>query len=57
VLNMVNATQFKNLFGIDILRQFNPLPFELKEARRMWTEYLEYRKDRKPGEEYEVVKQ
>jgi len=54
---MVNATQFKNLFGIDILRQFNPLPFELKEARRMWTEYLEYRKDRKPGEEYEVVKQ
>jgi hypothetical protein len=55
VLNMVNATQFKDLFGIDILKQFNALSFEMKEAQRMWTEYLEYRKDRKPGEEYEVV--
>ncbi len=55
VLNMVNATQLKDLFGIDILKQFNPLPFELKEAQRMWTEYLEYRTDRTPGEEYEVV--
>jgi tetratricopeptide (TPR) repeat protein len=56
VLNVIGAIQFKDLYGIDILKQYNALPFEMKEAERMWAEYLEYRKDRKPGEEYEVVK-
>lgn len=55
ILNLVNAIQFNVLFGVDMSKQFNALPFELKEAQRLWTEYLEYRKDRKPGEEYEVV--
>lgn len=55
VLNLVNAIQFKELYGVDILKQYNALPFEMKEAERMWAEYLDYRKDRKPGEEYEIV--
>jgi len=56
ILNLVNAIQFKDLFGIDLIKQFNALPGEIKEANRMWEEFLEYRKDRKPGEEYEIVK-
>ena len=55
VLNIVNAIQFKDIYGVDFLKQFNALPFEMKEAERMWTEFLEYRKDRKPAEEYELV--
>lgn len=55
VLNMVNAIQFRDLYGIDLLKQFNAFPYEVKEAERMWTEFGEYRKDRKPGEEYEIV--
>lgn len=55
ILNLVNAIQFKDLYGIDTLAQFNALPTEMKEAERMWAEYLDYRQDRKPGEEYEIV--
>jgi len=55
ILNIVNAILFKELYGIDVLKQFNALPLEMKEAERMWAEYLDYRKDRKPGEEYELV--
>ena len=55
IYNMVSAIQFKELYGIDVLKQFNASPSERKEAERMWAEYLEYRKDRKPGEEYEMV--
>lgn len=56
ILNIVNAIQFKDLFGVDLIKDFEPLPFELKEAERMWEEYVEYRTDRSPGEEYELIK-
>jgi hypothetical protein len=46
----------KDLYGIDILSQYKALPNEKKESERMWLEFLDYRKDRKPGEEYEIVK-
>jgi hypothetical protein len=55
ILNIVSAIQLKDLYGVDIVKQFNPLPHEMKEAQRMWEEFSEYRKDRKPGEEYEIV--
>jgi len=55
VFNLVNAIQLKDLFGVDLIMQFNPISFEQKEAERMWTEFLEYRKDRKPAEEYELI--
>jgi len=56
ILNLINAIQFKDLYGIDSIGKFNPLPSEIKEANRMWEEFLDYRKDRGPGEEYEIVK-
>lgn len=55
VLNLVSALHFKDLFGFDLIAKFNALPFELKEAKRMYDEFLEYRKDKKAGEEYELV--
>ena len=55
ILNIVSAIQFKDLYGIDMLKKFQPLPFEMKEAERMWAEYLDYRKDKEAGEEYEII--
>jgi tetratricopeptide (TPR) repeat protein len=55
VLNLVAALHFKDLFGYDLTREFQASPVDLKEAQRLWKEYREYRTDRQPGEEYEMV--
>ena len=56
VLNIINAMQLKDLYGVDTIKQFEASPTELKQAHTLWDEFLEYRKDRGPGEEYELVK-
>lgn len=53
--NLVGAMQFKELFGIDFIKDFNPNPVELKQAEKFYSEFKEYSKDREPGEEYELV--
>ncbi|RZJ93906.1 MAG: tetratricopeptide repeat protein [Hymenobacter sp.] len=55
VLNLVAALHFKDLFGYDLTRDFNASQVDMKEAQRMWKEYQDYRTDRQPGEEYELV--
>ena len=55
VLNLVNNLQIKDLYGVDLLKQFNAQLPEIKAAERMWNEFLEYRTDRKPAEEYELI--
>lgn len=55
ILNLVNAIHFKDLFGYDLISKFVPSQMELKEAQRFFEEYMEYRKDRSAGEEYELV--
>ena len=54
--SLVNAMQFKELFGIDTIQDFKPTPAELNLAETFYKEFIEYRDDRKPGEEYELVK-
>jgi Tfp pilus assembly protein PilF len=54
--SLVNAIQFKELFGIDTIQEFKPTSDELKLAETFYKEFIEYREDRKPGEEYELVK-
>lgn len=54
--SLVNAMQFKELFGIDTIPDFKPTSAELKLAETFYKEFIEYREDRKPGEEYELVK-
>lgn len=53
--SLVNAMQFKELFGIDTLEDFKPNPAEQKQAETFYKEFIEYRDDRKPGQEYELV--
>lgn len=55
IYNVVNAIQFKELFGIDFIKDFQPSPTELKQAKEFYDEYLQYKEDKEPAEEYEMV--
>ncbi|AEH02129.1 tetratricopeptide repeat protein [Lacinutrix sp. 5H-3-7-4] len=55
IYNLVNALHFKMLFSIDLINDFKSTSFELKQANKFYNEYLEYRSDKKEGEEYELI--
>jgi hypothetical protein len=55
VLNIVIALHFKELFAIDLVSDFKPSKSELKLASDLYEEFCEYRDDKKPGEEYELI--
>lgn len=54
-LNLVNALHFKTLFGIDMLMEHKPSNEEMELAEEMYKEFEEYRNDKSPGEEYELI--
>jgi tetratricopeptide (TPR) repeat protein len=55
IFNVVSARHFEDLFGVKMERQYTIRPFEKDQADLFWDEFKEYRKDRKAGEEYELV--
>ncbi len=55
IYNLVNAIQFRGLFGIDFIQDFQASPSELKQANDFYEEFLQYRDDKEPAEEYEMV--
>lgn len=55
IYNLVNAIQFKDLFGIDFIKDFQASPTELKHSKDFYDEYLQYIDDKEPAEEYEMV--
>lgn len=55
IFNLLNALHFKTIYGLDIIKDFNPTPAELQQAKSFYEEYLQYRDNREPGEEYELV--
>lgn len=55
IYNLVNAYQFKDIYGIDLIREFKALPFELKLAKDFYEEFLNLKDQRKAGEEYNLV--
>ncbi len=55
IYNMVNAMQFRELYGIDIVSDFKPTTAELKQATSFYEEFLQYKDDKEPAEEYELV--
>ena len=54
-LNIINALQFKDLFGIDLIAAFKATSIELNKAKELYQEFLEYNEDKLPAEEYELV--
>ncbi len=55
IYNLVNALQFKALFGLDFTSDFNANPAELKQAMAFYEEYQQYKEDKQPAEEYELL--
>ncbi len=55
VYNIVSAMQFKELYGFDFIQDFNATNSELKQAKEFYDEYLQYKDDKVPAEEYELV--
>lgn len=55
VYNLVLAIQFKALYKTDLIPEFKPDKKELTLAQKLYDEYLEYRNNKEPGEEYELI--
>jgi tetratricopeptide (TPR) repeat protein len=55
IYNLVSALQFKELFGVDFIKEFNATSSELKTAKDFFEEYQQYRDNKEPAEEYELV--
>jgi tetratricopeptide (TPR) repeat protein len=55
IYNLVAAIQFKELYGIDYTSEFNASKSELKTAQDFYDEFVEYKDDRAPAEEYELL--
>ena len=55
VYNMVNALQYKELYGLDFIKDYNATATEIKQAKAFYDEYLQYKADKEPAEEYELV--
>ncbi len=55
IYNVVSARHFESLFGINMEKTYTIKPFEKEQVDAFWEEFNEYRKDKEPGEEYELV--
>ncbi len=55
VYNIVNALQFTALYAINNIKDFKPTTTELKQANVFYEEFLDYKVDKKPAEEYELL--
>jgi Tfp pilus assembly protein PilF len=53
--NLVNALQLKDLYGIDLTAEFHATKAEYQTATAFYSEYMEYKDDRQPAEEYELL--
>lgn len=55
VYNATHALVLKELYGVDRVPDLKCTPKELQLAIKLYDEFKEYRDDRQPGEEYELV--
>jgi hypothetical protein len=55
IYNIANALQYAALFGIDFVKDFQTTATESKQAKGFYDEYLQYKEDKEPAEEYELV--
>lgn len=55
--SLVNAMQFKELFGLDLISEFKADNTELKLAEKFYKEFSAHKDNRKAGQEFELVLQ
>jgi len=53
--NLVSAMHFRDLFGVDFIGDHKPKKSEVEKAAELYEEFQEYRQDKEPGEEYNLV--
>lgn len=53
--NLISALHFKELYKVDLVKEHNPSRLELNRAKEFFKEFNEYRQNKKPGEEFELV--
>jgi len=55
IFNIVSAIQFRELFGIDLIKSFDATAQELKTANLFYGQYQQMRESRKVGDEYQLI--
>lgn len=53
--NLVGAMHLRDLFGVDYISDHKPKKSEVEKASEFYEEYQQYRHDKEPGEEYNLV--
>lgn len=57
IFSMVYALQFKDLYGLDYIKDFEASMLEVKQARTFYDDFLSRKDCRKPGDEYDLVQE
>jgi tetratricopeptide (TPR) repeat protein len=55
IYNLVNAIQFKVLFGVDLINEFKSTDNELNIANKFYQEYFEFKVEKSPAVEYKLI--
>ena len=55
VMNMVTSMHFKDMYGIDLIREYHPTKAEYDQAKDLFDEFKAYLDTFKAGDEYEMV--
>ena len=55
IYNLVNAIQFKELFGVDLIDELKSSDNESNTANKFYAEYLEYKADKSIADEYKLI--
>lgn len=55
VMNLVTSLHFKEMYGIDLIKNYHPTKFELDMAKDLYDEFKAYLRTYKDGDEYEML--
>jgi Tfp pilus assembly protein PilF len=55
IYNFVNALQYKDLYGVEFIIDFQLTPHELNQAQEFYKDFLKHKDEKKPAEEYDLV--
>lgn len=55
IFNLINTLHFKELYKVDLIGDHKPTTLELNQAKELYKEFGEYRNDKAPAEEFELV--
>ena len=55
IYNLVNAIQFKELFGVDLINELKSTDNEINTANKFYAEYHDFKADKSPADEYKLI--